>query len=81
MKHHLNLYIAFWSLGLLAFAAEFFFPAREVKYRSVLLNDLVALVVYNLCFAIIVPFTDRIPIPNYVPAGVLKMARWFARKH
>ncbi len=27
-----------------------------------------------MCFAIIVPFTDRIPIPSYVAAGVLKIA-------
>jgi len=77
MKQHLGPYLVFWSLGLLAFAAEYLFPAREIKYRSVLLNDLVALAVYNVCFAIIVPFTDRIPIPNYVPAGVLKIALFY----
>ena len=38
-----------------------------------LLNDIVALAIYTVCFAIIVPFTDRISIPDYVPAGVLKV--------
>lgn len=48
MKYHLNLDLVFWSLGLVAFAAEYLFPAREVKYRAVLLNDLVALAVDNV---------------------------------
>ena len=61
MKEHLDPYLIFWSLGLLAFAVEYLFPARQIKYRSVLLNDLVALAVYNFCFAIIVPLTDRFP--------------------
>lgn len=73
MKEHLSLFLAFWGLGLLTFAAEHLFPARQVKYRLVLLNDIVALAVYTVCFAIIVPFTDRISIPDYVPAGVLKV--------
>jgi len=74
VKDHLRPYLVFWSLGLLAFAAEYFFPARQVKYRSVFLKDLVALGVYNVCFAMLVPYTDRIPIPNYVPAVLLKAA-------
>ena len=73
MKEHLSLFLAFWGLGLLTFAAEHLFPARQVKYRLVLLSDIVALAVYSVCFAIIVPFTDRISIPDYVPAGVLKV--------
>ena len=62
-------YIIFWGLGLLAFAAEFLFPARQVVYRSVFLRDLVALGVYNVSFNFLLPYTDRIPIPNYAPAG------------
>ena len=73
MTPYLRLFLVFWGLGLLAFAAEYFFPAREVSYRSVFLRDIAALVIYNLCFMLVVPFTDRIPIPNYAPAGLLKM--------
>ena len=66
-------YLVFWSLGLLAFAAEFLFPSRRVPYRSVFLRDLAALVAYNVSFALVVPFTDRIPIPNYVPVELSGM--------
>jgi sterol desaturase/sphingolipid hydroxylase (fatty acid hydroxylase superfamily) len=69
MKQQLQLFVVFWSLGLLAFAAEYFFPARQVRYRSVIFRDLIALGIYNLCFFLVVPFTDRIPVPNYAPAG------------
>lgn len=74
MKHQLLMFVVFWSFGLLAFAAEYLFPAREVRYRSVLLRDIIALCVYNLSFLLVVPLTDRIPIPNYVPAGLLGMS-------
>ena len=74
MIEHLRPYLVFWTLGLLAFAAEYFFPGREVKYRSVFFKDVVALGIYNVCFALVVPFTDRIPIPNYVPVGLVKIS-------
>ena len=71
MPPYLRMFLVFWTLGLLAFAAEYLFPARVVSYRSVFLRDLVALGVYNLCFLLVVPLTERIPIPNYAPAGLL----------
>ena len=63
-------YLEFWSLGLLAFAVEWFFPQRRVAYRSVFLRDLFALGVYSLSFGLVVRFTDRIPIPDYAPANL-----------
>jgi sterol desaturase/sphingolipid hydroxylase (fatty acid hydroxylase superfamily) len=74
MKQQLHLFVVFWSLGLLAFAAEYFFRARQIRYRAVLFRDVIALGVYNLCFLLAVFFTDRIPIPNYAPAGLAKMS-------
>jgi hypothetical protein len=73
MNKFLFPYLEFWSLGLLAFAAEWFFPHRRVAYRSVLLRDLVALGVYSLSFALVVRFTDRVPIPNYAPASLAEI--------
>ena len=73
MPPYLRPYLLFWSLGLLVFTAEYFFPARQVTYRSVFLRDLVALGTYNLCFLLVVPLTERLPIPNYAPASLLKM--------
>jgi len=67
-------YLEFWSLGLLAFAIERFFPEKRVAYLTVFLADLVALGVYNISFALVVPFTDRIPIPNYAPANFAGMS-------
>lgn len=72
MTPYLQLVLVFCILGLLASATEYFFPARKVSYRSVLLRDVAALGVYNLCFILVVPLTDRLPIPNYVPAAVMK---------
>lgn len=74
MTEQLRPYLIFWGLGLMAFAAEYLFPARPMRYRSVFLSDLVALATYNICFALVVPITDRIPIPNYVPEALLKMS-------
>jgi len=74
MFHYLRPYLIFWGLGLLAFTVEYFFPARPVSYRSVFLRDLTALATYNLCFMLIVPLTDRLPIPNYAPASVLRLS-------
>lgn len=73
MTPYLRGFLIFWSLGLLAFAAEYLFPAREVPYRSVYLRDLVALGMYGLCFMLVVPLTDRLQLPNYAPAQLLKM--------
>jgi sterol desaturase/sphingolipid hydroxylase (fatty acid hydroxylase superfamily) len=66
-------YLIFWSLGLIAFSAEYLFPARNVPYRAVFFRDLVALGVYNLSFLLVLPVSDRIPIPNYVPTSLMKL--------
>jgi len=66
-------YIIFWSLGLLAFGAERLFPARSISYRKVFLRDLTALAVYNIFFALVAVMTNRIRVPNYVPAAVAGM--------
>jgi sterol desaturase/sphingolipid hydroxylase (fatty acid hydroxylase superfamily) len=66
-------YVAFCTLGLLAFIGEWLFPARPVPYRSIFVRDLVALGAYSLSFALVVPFTDRIPMPNYVPVAMSGM--------
>jgi sterol desaturase/sphingolipid hydroxylase (fatty acid hydroxylase superfamily) len=70
MDQALFSYVIFWSLGLLAFTAEGLFPARPVPYRSVFFKDLVALGLYSMFFMLTVRFTDRIPIPNYVPTVI-----------
>ena len=72
--HKVLPYLVFWSLGLFTFAAEYFYPCRKVPYKSVLLRDLGALIAYNLSFAAVVRFTDRIPIPNYVPVEVAHLS-------
>ena len=74
MIHYLRPYLIFWGLGLLVFTVEYFFPARPVSYRSVFLRDVIALATYNLCFMLVVPLTDRLPIPNYAPASVLTLS-------
>ena len=61
-------YLLFWSIGLLCFLAEWRFPARPIAYRSVFWRDLIALGLYNVSFLAVVQATDRIPIPNYMPA-------------
>ena len=73
LSAQLRPYLIFWGLGLIAFSAEYLFPARNVPYRSVLFRDLIALGVYNICFLLVLPVSDRIPIPNYVPAIVLSL--------
>ena len=70
MNKALYPYLLFWSIGLPCFAIEYLWPARRVPYRSVFLRDLLALGAYNLSFLLVVQVTDRIPVPNYVPAGL-----------
>jgi sterol desaturase/sphingolipid hydroxylase (fatty acid hydroxylase superfamily) len=70
-------FFVFWCAGLLAFAAEWLFPARPVPYRSVFPRDLVALGMYSAFFTLAVRLTDRIPVPNYVPASILAMPTLF----
>ena len=36
-------------------------------------RDLVALGVYNLSFLLVLPISDRIPVPNYVPNSLMKL--------
>jgi hypothetical protein len=66
-------YVAFCTFGLLAFTAEWLFPARPVQYRSVFITDAAALGAYSLFFTLAVPVTDRIPIPDYAPASLAGM--------
>lgn len=73
MNAYLRVFLVFWGLGLIAFAAEYVFPARNVPYRAVFFRDLIALGVYNLCFLLVLPISDHIPIPNYVPSLVKKL--------
>jgi sterol desaturase/sphingolipid hydroxylase (fatty acid hydroxylase superfamily) len=73
MRNALLPFVLFWSFGFIAFAGEWLFPARDVPYRSVFLRDLGTVIVYSVSFMFVVRFTDRIPIPHYVPADVLKM--------
>ncbi len=61
-------FLLFWSIGLLFFMAEWLYPARPIAYRSVLWRDLLALGAYNLSFLLVVQWTDRIPVPNYLPS-------------
>ena len=70
MNQTIYSFAVFWLLGFLAFAAEWLFPGRQIPYRKVLLRDLTALGVYNVLFAVVVVFTDRISVPNYVPAAL-----------
>jgi sterol desaturase/sphingolipid hydroxylase (fatty acid hydroxylase superfamily) len=73
MRQQLLPFVVFWGSGLLAFAGERLFPARDVPYRAVFLRDLGTVIAYSVCFLFVVRFTDRIPIPKYVPASVLQM--------
>lgn len=61
-------YLLFWGIGLLFFTAEWLYPARPICYRSVFWRDLLALGAYNLSFMLVVMGTDRIPVPQYMPA-------------
>lgn len=63
-------YLIFWSIGLLFFTAEWLYPARPIAYRSVFWRDLLALGAYNLSFLLVVRWTDRIPIPQYLPVSL-----------
>jgi sterol desaturase/sphingolipid hydroxylase (fatty acid hydroxylase superfamily) len=74
MKEQLRPYLAFLILGALASIAEYLFPARQLNYRSVFPKDLVALGTYTVCFAMVIPFIDHIPILNYVPACLLQIS-------
>lgn len=70
-------YLLFWGIGLLFFAAEWCYPAREVPYRSVFWRDLLALGIYNLFFLLVVQVTDRLPVPQYAPAALVEMPTVF----
>jgi sterol desaturase/sphingolipid hydroxylase (fatty acid hydroxylase superfamily) len=66
-------YVLFWGIGLLFFAVEWRYPARPIAYRSVFWRDLLALGLYNLSFLLVVQVTDRIPIPDYLPASLYSL--------
>lgn len=63
--------IAFWSFGLLFAVLEVLRPARPIAYRKYFLNDFSAVIMYTIFFQMAVVITDRIPVPQYVPAAVL----------
>jgi len=73
MSQNLISVIAFWSLGSIYTIVEAIFPRRAINYRRVLLYDIGALVLYVVFFKVAVAATDRIPVPDYVPAGVLEL--------
>jgi sterol desaturase/sphingolipid hydroxylase (fatty acid hydroxylase superfamily) len=73
MRELISSFAIFWVLGFMFFAVEGLFPAREIRYRSVLLRDLVALGIYNLFFLIALRLTDRIPVPHYLPAAIISL--------
>jgi sterol desaturase/sphingolipid hydroxylase (fatty acid hydroxylase superfamily) len=73
MNQTIYSFAVFWLLGSLAFAIEWLFPGRQVPYRKVLLRDLAALGMYNIFFAVVVMFTDRISVPDYSPAVLAAM--------
>lgn len=63
--------IAFWSFGLFFTVLEVLRPARPIAYRKYFLNDFSAVIMYTIFFQMAVVITDRIPVPQYVPAAVL----------
>ena len=67
MSETLYPYLLFWTFGLVCFSAEWLFPARDVAYRSVILNDLIATGLYFLFFNVAVYLTDHIPVIQYQP--------------
>lgn len=73
MSQNLVAVIAFLSLGSIYTVMEAIFPTRLINYRRVLLYDLGALVLYVVFFELAVAATDRIPVPDYVPAEVLEL--------
>ncbi len=56
----------YWIIGAAFFAVEYFWPAREVSYRKLLLYDVAALATYQAFYYGAVQVTDRIPVPDYV---------------
>ncbi|MDI3464755.1 MAG: hypothetical protein OJF50_003576 [Nitrospira sp.] len=55
----------YWGIGLIFFAAEYWWPARPVSYLQVLLPDVAALTTYQVFFVFAAQLTDRIPFPHY----------------
>ena len=60
-------YLIYWSIGAAFFAAEALWPSRPLRYRRVIVYDLVSLGLYNLFFLVAVFLTSQLAVPNYVP--------------
>ena len=55
----------YWSIGLLFFAAEWWWPSRPVRYRQVLLQDVAAFVAYQIFFLLAAQVTNWLSFPHY----------------
>ena len=55
----------YWGIGLLFFAAEYWWPTRPVPYLQVFLPDVAALTTYQIFFVFAAKVTNRIPFPYY----------------
>ncbi|MBX3320906.1 MAG: sterol desaturase family protein [Nitrospira sp.] len=55
----------YWGIGILFFAAEYWWPTRPVAYRQVFLSDVAAFTTYQIFFAVAQLLTNRIPFPIY----------------
>lgn len=55
----------YWGIGLLFFAAEYWWPTRPVPYLQVFLSDVAALTTYQVFFVFAAQLTNRIPFPYY----------------
>ncbi len=53
------------GIGMLFFAAEYWWAARPVSYLQVLLPDVAALITYQLFFVFAALVTSQIPFPRY----------------
>ena len=73
MDRNLIAVLGFWSFGLLFTVLELARPARPIRYRKFILYDLGAVLMYTIFFQMAVVITDRIPVPGYVPAGILDL--------
>lgn len=69
MDRSLVAIIAFLGLGALFTAIEALAPARRILHRKVIGYDIAAVFLYVVFFQAAVLVTDRLPVPNYVPAA------------
>jgi sterol desaturase/sphingolipid hydroxylase (fatty acid hydroxylase superfamily) len=55
----------YWGIGLLFFAAEYWWPTRQVPYSQLLAQDVAALTTYQVFFVFAAQVTSQIPFPHY----------------